>query len=107
MQAGKLDRQITIETVAETMNSRGEPVPGTGTTFATVWAKKVSLSGTEARSADQRYATSTFRWEMRYVVGVTTKMRLNEAGIYFDILDVDETKKRHGQLHIIAVQRGA
>lgn len=106
MRAGELDRKVVIETLAETINSIGESVPGTPTVVATVDAKKISLSGTESRAADQRYAVGTYRWEMRYRAGITPRHRLNEGGVYFDIIDVDETKKRQGELHIVAIQRG-
>lgn len=106
MRAGDLDRVVSIETLAETISSRGEAIPGTPVVVATVHARKVSLSGTESRAADQRYAIGTYRWEMRYRPGITPKHRLNENGVYFDIIDVDETRKRSGELHLVTIQRG-
>lgn len=95
---------ITIEQPTETQDSRGVPAPSWGT-FATCFASYQELSGQETLAAGQPFATDLARWGLLPIPGVTPKMRLNEGGVMFDILQVDTTKVRQGELWITTRRR--
>lgn len=73
--AGRLRELVAVETVAETRNSLGEPVQ-TWSTLATRRAEIVADSYTEAEQRDQVIGTQSFTVRMRFVPGLTGKMRL-------------------------------
>ncbi len=73
--AGILRESVTVEAVTETRNSLGEPVQ-TWSTFATRRAAIVADSYTEAEQRDQIIGTQSFTVRMRFVPGLTGKMRL-------------------------------
>lgn len=108
MQAGALDRYITIDQLPLTQDTRGEPIPGAPTTFATLWARQESFSGAaEQQLADQgQFASAVVTWLTRYIPGVLPKMRVNEGGVIYEIIGVDETKFRVGELRLQTVRLG-
>lgn len=104
--AGQRWHAITIESVPETQDSRGAPIPGTPTTFATAFASYRELSGTELIAAGQPFASDLAMWGISPVIaGVTPKMRINEGGQYHDIIQVDTTKVRQGELWLMTRRR--
>jgi len=108
VQAGALDRYVTIEQVPLTQDTRGEPIPGAPTTFATLWARQESFNGAnEQQVAEQgQFATAVITWLLRYIPGVLPNMRVNENGVTYDIIGVDETKMRIGELRLQTVRHG-
>lgn len=106
MEAGRLDRKITIESIPETQNPAGEAVPGTPVVVATLWGQKTRSGGGEGQVADQPFAVGRYHWQLRYVAGVIPKMVLNDNGVLADILEVDETGRRQGELHLEVIERG-
>lgn len=95
MRAGELDRRVTIEQPTETRDSYGEPVT-TWSELATVWASREDMRGQERFTAQQVHSELTTVFRMRYRDDVTTKMRLKENGVIFDIEEVVETGRREG-----------
>jgi SPP1 family predicted phage head-tail adaptor len=98
MQIGRLDRKITIESVTETRDGVGQPTE-TWSTFATVWATKKEMGGKEMMAANQTVAESAAIFTIRYLSGVTPKMRINYGGNIYDILSIAE-KGRQNYLEI-------
>ena len=109
MQAGVLDRYVTIEQLPLTQDTRGAPIPGAPTTFATCWAKIENYgSPAEQQLAGQgQFATAAYTWLLRYIPGVLAKMRINESGTIYEIIGVDDTKQRLGELRLAAIRLGA
>lgn len=105
--AGTLDRRITIEQATKAQNARGEVVlTWPGTTFATLWGQKTRTGGGERQEGRQQHAVGSYHWLVRYISGVTTEMRVNDGGVYADIVEVDESRRRQGELHLEVVERG-
>lgn len=103
MQAGRLRHRVTIEQVTETPNEFGEPTE-TWAEFASAWADREDLTGRELFAAQQVSATVTTRFTMRYVTGVTAKMRLLSDGIVYDI-DYPADQEGRGRTLIILATR--
>lgn len=96
MQAGKLDRRITIQGYTNTVNAAGTPVM-TWTDKATVWAELVKRSTREflragGGAADERTAVFRIRWWP----GVSTSDRVLFEGRAYDIREVGEIGRRVG-----------
>ena len=105
MQAGKLRHLVTIEAVTETPNGYGE-LTETWATFAQVWASREDLTGRELFAAQQFSATVTTRFTMRYLAGVTSKMRIQSDGITYDI-DYPSDPDGRGRTLIILATRAS
>ncbi len=87
MRAGKLKTKILIEQVTETANEYGEPIK-TWSTFATAWAEIRPLIGREYYTAKQIDAEISAEICIRYIPGITPKMRINNNGQLFNIKSV-------------------
>lgn len=103
MQAGKLRHQVTIEAPTTTPNAFGERVE-TWAPFATVWASREDLAGREAFVAAQWRADVTTRFTLRFLDGVTAKMRVNDGGTLYNIASVSDPEGRGRTLVIIAAR---
>lgn len=109
--AGERDRPITIEQdTGVTRDTDGAEIDG-WVAFKSVWAKKVSIGGSEGETGEGRSATATVQWELQYTTSLdpvrATKFRVNDHGVLFDITYVDDTRKRQGELVLMTTQRGA
>lgn len=103
MQAGRLDRRITIQTLTETQDSEGHPVKS-WSALDTVWAQALPVRGGEQFLNAQKYAESEMRFQIRYRTDVTVKHRIVYDGKNYDILAVLEIGRRRG-LNILAKAR--
>jgi SPP1 family predicted phage head-tail adaptor len=95
MQAGRLDRRVTIEQATATQNDYGEPVR-TWSTLATVWAEKLDLKASERFAGDQHDARIDTVWRIRYRADVTPLMRVSHGGLRYDIQGTRELGRRAG-----------
>lgn len=105
MRAGKLRNPVTIQQPVETPNSYGEPET-TWILFAQAWASIEPLQGREYLASAGIRSEVTTRIRMRYVEGVTTKMRVLFGDRQFDISAVINVDERGRELHLMAVERG-
>lgn len=104
MRIGKLRYRITIEQSSETQTV-GEPVR-TWTTFATVWADYEDLGGSEVSAGGQdQFATGQRRWEIRYLTGVSPRMRVNDGTRTWDIDRVINVDGRNREMHLFCTGR--
>jgi SPP1 family predicted phage head-tail adaptor len=96
-----------IEQVPETQNSRGEPIPGSPTSVATGSALIQPLEGRELVAAQQTFAevTHLISW-VPFVAGVKPKMRVNVAGVFYDIGFARNVDSQNRELELLAVLRG-
>ncbi len=100
MRAGALRHQIIIQSVIETPDASGSPVEA-WSTFATVSAAYEPQNGKESVTEDQEQATLTTRFRIRYMSGVTAKMRISFDSRIFDIRSIVDVGGRQKQLHIL------
>lgn len=96
MQSARMDRKITIESATETLNTANELIK-TWSTFASVWAKKTDTGGSEKFNGAVVAMMST-NFEIRYLSGLTEKMRIKYDGGIYSIIGIVEIGRREGQL---------
>jgi SPP1 family predicted phage head-tail adaptor len=92
MRSGPLRHQVTIEEVTETRDSYGGVVES-WSTFATVWASVGPIIGREYFASQQVQSEVSHKIRIRYLSGITTKMRVTFDSRTFrieSILNVDE-----------------
>jgi len=95
MQAGKLDRRITIEDLQRTSDGAGGWTE-TWVTLATVWAEKRKQSGDEAFRAGGVVPAETIVFRTQYLSGVTPEARVKYDSETYDITSVREIGRREG-----------
>ena len=97
--AGQLRFQVTIQQPTITQ-SYGEPTE-TWSKFATAMADIEPLSGREYFAAKQIMSEQMFKITIRYIAGITKKMRVSYGGDYYDIQDINDVKTRHRELQLM------
>ena len=95
MQAGRLDRLVTLQSRTVTRNAQGEDVV-TYSDRASVWAEKFDLRGREYFAAQQVKADMQTRWRIRWRSDVSVRDRLVADGVSYDIAAVAEIGRRDG-----------
>jgi SPP1 family predicted phage head-tail adaptor len=96
MQAGKLDRRISLRHRVLTRNANGENV-ASYTEYASVWGGKRDLRGREFFAAQQINAELQATWRIRWRSDVTVTDRLvDDAGVVFDVIHIAEIGRREG-----------
>lgn len=113
--AGERWHQILIAQPTETQDSRGVPQPSYSA-FATASASYQETASQENVVAGQPFAMDTAKWGLLPIPGITPKMLINEGGsivggaivggVTHDIMQVDYTKQRQGELWITTKRRG-
>ena len=99
--AGELDKQIRIEQLTTERDAAGG-VKEVWTTFASPWVKVVSSKGAESFEAARTNAKRTVKFKMRWRSGVLPTMRVVWNDQHYDIFEVDDSKRREGELWITA-----
>lgn len=96
MQAGKLDRVVTIQQYTPSRDAAGGEIKSWAD-VATVRAEKRDLSGRELVQANREDLSETFTtWIIRYRSDVTPKMRLVDGTTNYDILNLSEIGRKWG-----------
>ena len=93
----RLRHRVTIEQVTETRDADGGVVTAWATLHSKVPAEIVPLSGREFVAAQAAQAGITARMTIRYVAGITPKMRVVHGADIYNIEAVlpDPTLRRH------------
>ncbi len=104
--ACRLRHTVTIQTRTDVRQPDGSYAP-TWSTFATVRAAVEPLRGQEYLAAAQLQSTLNARIRIRYISGVTTKMRVLFDSRYFEIEGVIDPEMRHRELQLMCVERDA
>jgi len=105
MEAGSLRHFITIESPTETQDLFGEPT-ATWDTFNAVWASREDLDGQEWFVSQQPLAKHTTRFVIRYVAGLSAKMRLVSGGVVYNILSSADPDGKRRTLTIMTTREG-
>jgi len=95
MHAGRMNRRIEIQQVVEVLNSFNEPIE-TWKKYRTVWSEVVPVrtSSGEAFRAPQLVSVNRVIFRIRYISGITNKMRISYGGDYYDIKTSAELGRR-------------
>ena len=99
IRAGELRSYVTIEEPGERTASGG--TSSTWKEFAKVFAKIEPLTGRELQTAKTLYAEVTTRVTIRYMQGVTTKMRIVADGKRFNIHATVDIGFLHEEIEIL------
>lgn len=92
MDAGELDRRITLQRLTETDDGYGT-VADSWADLATVWAKLMPVLGAEKLAAQEVGGTARRKFKIRRssaVTDLTAKDRVVYSGVNHDIWDVSE-----------------
>ena len=100
MQSGKLRHKISIEKVNETINDAGE-VTESWVEFANIWAQIMPLVGREYWSSRQVESEVTGKIRIRYLPGVTPKMRINSNNRIYNIEAVINIEERNIEMVLL------
>lgn len=106
MQAGRLDRRVTIRRAVASVNEMNENVP-LWTNLATVWASVVPVKDGEQYARGETLSSKLSRFTIRYssmVADVDPRDRLIYEGREYEIHGVKEVDRRVG-LEITAAAR--
>ena len=96
MEAGKLDRRITIERATTVTDAFGAEI-ATWSPVATVWAAYQPVSDGERLRAAEVGASLTARFTIRWGHDVTVEDRIVFDGRTFEVVGVKEIGRREGQ----------
>ena len=92
LNAGRLNRRITIEQRVAGVDTWGQPLT-TWETVATVWADVRASSGSAAAervAADRQTSVSGYSMRIRWRTGITAGMRVSIGSTRYEIADVIE-----------------
>lgn len=94
MQAGRLNRRITLQAPTDAENSWGEPLPSGWQEVTKLWANVRELSGVEAIKSGVDKSTVKASIRIRWRDGVTPGMRIVDGDSVYDIAAVLQGAKR-------------
>jgi SPP1 family predicted phage head-tail adaptor len=105
MRAGSMRHVVTIESPTKTQDSTGSIVSSFAT-FAETRASIEPITGREFFSASQVQSDVTTRIRIRFMEGVTPKMRVVHGSDYYDIQAVlpDSRSGRH-EMQLMCAKR--
>lgn len=95
MNAGKLDRRISIFTTTTARDGAGQPI-ATAVLLASVWASVEQLRGREPFQGDQFNAQQTTIFTIRYRDDIDATMSIAHDGESYDIQSIKELGRREG-----------
>jgi len=108
IQSCELRHSVTIEEPTETQDATGQPITS-WTTFATARAKIDTTTefgrDTEVFVGNELVASAGVIFTMRYISGLTEKMRISYNGDYYDIIGIADVDMRHA-FHQVRARRG-
>jgi len=105
LQAGKLDRQITLQEKVETTDSFGGIVV-LYNTIATVWASVNDVRGRDFLAAQQAQSELTTRFRIRYRAGLDNLTRVMWKGKRYDVIGYPKEIGRNEGIEIDAAYKG-
>lgn len=103
MRAGRLRNKVAIQKVTETVDSFGS-FTESWSTYSTVWAEIDPPKGREYFAAGQKQAEITTRIRIRYLSGITPKMRVLFGSRIFKINSIVDPDERHIEQILMCVE---
>lgn len=101
MQAGKLNRRVSIQARTVTYNTMNEEVEAWAHSFYT-WAQVVTTGGGEFYAAQRLNSEVSAVFNVRYDKDITIYHRINYGGRTFDILSVNDVDGGRKKMQIAA-----
>lgn len=94
-----------IEQPSESQTGSGEP-QASWSTFATRWGSIREMNGREFFDADHIVEEEPVRIEMRYLSGITKKMRIKDGdNVIYDIRAISDPAHLKHRMEILATKR--
>lgn len=101
MKSGALRHQLIIQHVTEARDGFGQAIE-TWTQFAVVYGSIEPMSGRERFLAAQTQAEATYRGRIRWISGLTAKMRISfDEKIYHITYIADDGRRRELVLDLV------
>lgn len=101
MKSGALRHRLTIQKVTEERDSLGQAIE-TWSQFAVVYGSIEPMSGRERFLAAQTHAEATYRSRIRWIAGLTPKMRISFGEkIYHITYIADDGRRRELVLDLV------
>lgn len=100
MRAGRLRHLVIIQEPTETNDTQGQAVKTWGT-FATVHAAVEPLTGREYFAAQQINAETSTKITIRYLAGITQKMRVSYDSRLYNIEGMKNIGERDRQIELM------
>ncbi len=104
LRIGRMNEEVVIQTWAESRTSSGGVID-TWATFATVWAEVSYLKGSEPFDAGRPIALNVRTFRVRWLDGLTEKMRISFDSVFWDIDSIEEVERNTEML--ITATKGA
>jgi SPP1 family predicted phage head-tail adaptor len=101
MQAGRLDQRITLQKKQVTRDAYGGEVV-TWLDVQTVWAEAEPWRMRDRLVARRQLGESVVSFRVRAPLDVTLDKRALFGGVAYNIIEIDATRKRKGELSFIA-----
>lgn len=102
MRAGLLDRRLTLKRRALGAQDANGSRANTWTEYATVWGRKIDVSGREFFAAQTKQAEQTTRFEIRYRDDVVATDRVVCEGVDYELVQPPSEIGRREGLTIFA-----
>ena len=99
MRGGALRHQVTVQQVSEAQSTSGA-VTRTWSTFATVRAEIRPIRGSEREVGNQLLADATHTVRMRYLSGLTPKMRILHDSRILEITSIANLFERNREYEL-------
>ena len=96
MKSGNLDRLITIEQVSLSNDTFGSSQTESWSTFAQVWAEVLPMKAEEKFRSAEKYSSQTNVFRIRWLSGLTPRMRISYNSKLWRILGIKELERREG-----------
>lgn len=93
LQAGELDRRITIQRKSVARDAYGAEAI-TWVTLAVLWARRRDLTAREYNAAAEQQSARTVAYDIRYRTDLTTAMRIVEGSRMSSIVGIAEMGRR-------------
>lgn len=100
MRAGTLNRRVRIERRIEVDDDTGDPVPS-WVLFADVWGALEPQRGRELVTESELVTEYIGRIRIRYLPGVTAKMRAVVSSVHYNIEAIIDLLDRHEEMHLL------
>lgn len=97
MRAGRLRHKVIIQTPTEVNDSQGQPIK-TWSTYAQPFASVEPLNGNELFTASGVNSKVIARIRLRYLAGLTTKMRILFDNRYYNIESPIDPAERNAEI---------
>lgn len=101
MQAGKLNRLVTLERMTITYDTYNEPTE-TWASAGTIWAEVITSGGKEFYAAQKLNAETSAVFRVRYTQKIQVVMRIKWGNRIFQILSLNELDGMRKELLISA-----